>query len=99
MYRGLRLDSDIEIYEVFVHQVNTNRSLDIKAVEKMIMSGQPINVAKIENYLFREGKPDAFLLHSFQDRNIALEFAAALRSIGLSAVKTYVTTSNNGACK
>lgn len=84
MYRGFRLDSDIEINESFVHHVSANNAPDITAVENMIMSGKPIDAAKIADCLFPKGKPDVFLSHSFQDRSVALKLAAAMRAAGLS---------------
>ncbi|MBE0508926.1 MAG: hypothetical protein IBX50_19775, partial [Marinospirillum sp.] len=84
MFRGFRLDSDIKINEAFVQQAGASSSLDITAVEKLIMSGHPIDAAKVADCLFPQGKPDVFLSHSFQDRAVALDLAAALRSKGLS---------------
>ena len=75
MYRGFRLDSDIVINEAFVQQTDASSSPDIKAVEAMIMSGQPIDSAEVANCLFPQGSPDVFLSHSFQDRNVALKLA------------------------
>lgn len=84
MYKGFRLDSDTAINKDLVSAASTSSTTDMDAVEEMIMSGQPIDAAKVADCLFPQGKPDVFLSHSFQDRAVALDLAAALRSNGLS---------------
>lgn len=77
MYRGFRLDSDTAINNALVSAASTSTSstIDMDAVEEMIMSGQPIDATKVADCLFPQGKPDIFLSHSFQDRNVALKLA------------------------
>jgi hypothetical protein len=84
MYRGFRLDSDIEINESLVHHSSEKNTPDITAVENIIMSGKPIDAAEIADCLFPKGRPDVFLSHSFQDRSVALKLAEAMRAAGLN---------------